>query len=451
MESMYAYEFTRHSLEYYVSQCKCSNTLRIWNYYLLFAWFKQETHTHRIHWMKLWMDHVYRLRVIHGIDVQWQEIRTILNGWPSGIVRFHKEWQCVYRAYKRMIEERDIEWNMKKLHHLELLRKMIIMTDFYLSFIHPMVWNQPAMDQYHYVTHTQNRQTQLISVSSDDCILSRELQEHRRNSPLMLPLLHSKNTYLMDVVISTKSIFRLVNKIHTVIRSIHNVFKNPMYHLSYIIERLGKGSRYYTQRSSYTESFKEIYELLQKTIHHHTQDHLLQRLNSVVQDDCLYRIIHWNMKLFRNVGWMPDYVFQTIGFSMIPFQRMQLANADSKYIPRWYLNAVVSMLSTMFSKKWGNLQHRSSILVFLSNSQLPKIPKRLDMYRKWMVDPQFCSPNCHQWSITQSYQTNQRLLFHLMQKGWYPKNLVSNFIMLLSQELNHMKQSLLHQLSLIHI
>lgn len=445
MESLYAYEFTRHSLENYFSKCKCYKTLRIWNYCLLFAWYKQENHKQRLHWMKLWMDHVYRLRVIHGIEVQWQEIRTILNCWPSGIVRFHKEWKCVYNSFKQLIEVKHTEWNMKKLNHLELLRKIIVLTEFYLSFIHPMTWNKPAMDQYHFLTQRSNPLANLISVKRDDCILSRELQEQRRNAPLMLPLLHSKHPYIMDIMVATKSIFRLVNKVHTIIRTIHNVFKNPMYHLSYIIDRMQNGSRYYSQRSSYTESFQEIYRLLKETLQKNTQDYLLQRLNSTVQNRSLYKIIYWNMKIFRNAGWMPDYLFQTIGFSLIPFQRMQLVNSERKWIPKWYLNSVVALLNTMYTKKWGNIQHLSSILVFLSNSQLPKIPKRMNLYRAWMVDPRFCSPNSPQWSITQSYQTNQRLLFHLMQKGWYPKKHLSNFIMLLCQELNYIKQNLLTQ------
>jgi hypothetical protein len=62
-----------------------------------------------------------------------------------------------------------------------------------------------------------------------------------------------------------------------------------------------------------------------------------------------------------------------------------------------------------------------------------------------MLDPRFCSPNSPQWNTTQSYETNRRLLFHLMKNGWYPRNHLSSFIMLLCQEFNHMKQNLLTQ------
>jgi hypothetical protein len=86
----------------------------------------------------------------------------------------------------------------------------------------------------------------------------------------------------MDIMIAMKSIFRLVNKTQTLIRSIHNIFKIPLAHLSYTIKRMRRGSRYYSQRSSYTELFSDIYDLLLEESKRHTHDNLLRRLVSVV-------------------------------------------------------------------------------------------------------------------------------------------------------------------------
>ena len=441
MESYYIYEPTRMELEQFLKECKDPFILKVWNIMLLLC-VCQNLNGNDIklqyHWIKLWSDHYFRLHTVRGIKMDWSELREILlqRGEYS---QFHTVWIHLMDSYARLLTDQNVKY--KTMYGQVMTHKMIVLLNLNLHMIHPTVLCQRHMDAFHWVPNGQ-RQYSPISVAWDTVIPSSIIREQNRQSSLLLPLIHCKNKHISTTML-------LMNKLNTLIIQIQSYKRGYLQELyiqqrsQHIIHKMKMGSRYYSQRSSYTDNFKDYYDLLINHINNNKIHikHSINYLNRLLEDDNLFDILSWQINVYKVVGWIPDNLFQNIGFTLIPNNRMQIRedNWDKKYIPDNYLHNVMDMFSLMYRNDWGNINQRTSIYLFLSNCNLKFFREREGLYLDWMSDPRYCASSNPLWNTTQSFNTNMRILFHLMKQGWYPREQMSNFIYLIVQQLNVMK------------
>ena len=449
LESYYTYEPTRIELEQYMKHCKDPFILKVWNIMLLLCVCQNINDSDsdsdsniklQHHWVKIWSDHYFRIKNIKSVKIEWWELRELLL--ERGLFsQFYVLWIHLINSYGKLIVDNPI--NIKTMYSQVLIHKILVCISLTLQMIHPMVVCQPRMDAFHYLQRQQ--QYASISVSWDSIIPSPMIREQGRQTSLLLPLIHSKNILLSKTMVLMNKLNSIIIQLQTLKREYlqdYYVYKHSLN----IISKMKSGSRYYSQRSSYTENFKDYYGLLKNQIKHNQKhlNHNLQYLNNILEDNSLFELFDWQLRIYKMVGWMPDNVFQNIGFTLIPNNRILFREDEnsSKYIPDNYLLTVIDVFREMYKNVWGNINQRTSIYLFLSNSELKFFKDREGLFNDWLCDPRYCSSSNPLWNTTQSFNTNMRMLFHLMKMGWYPQETGSNFIYLIVQQLHYIKNKI---------
>lgn len=451
IETMYTYIPFRNSLEKAFSSIKDVNLMKSHAWFLLWLWARKANHSSKQtdiqlqqHWLKLWMDCLIRYEDLNNVKLFhsiWPDMREWLLKY-NYMKKWLVCWGNLLGSYYKIIK------NIKSvarltLNQLYVIKKALVMWNWNQTILHPINHCRRNASMRHFANEQATRNRKDLFIHKDLVISTEDIWQNNNNY-ILLPMLHLNNNYISQQVLLSHSLLHIGTKLQSLIREqIANMYIYDT--TNTITDTFKETNKYYTFSSPYSELYKEQLD----DIKYHGEQlkresiSIHKRYANVVECVEWFNLLKWNIHLVHRTGWIYDSLFQNIGFSIIPHRRIQL-RPYAKFIDNEFVCILCNFIKRFMRENWGNITHRTSLLLFISNSELSVNSKqRSSIFNKyWLNDIRYTQDTNPLFNTTQTYSTNKRILFHYMRSGWYIKESIPGICHLIVYELTVMKRKL---------
>lgn len=449
LSTMYAYKPYRIRLETHYENVKDPASAKAHVMALVWQWSltvrqQPDKRNHMTHWMKLWVDALFRyeeLGLIRFTEL-WPDIRS---EWliPNGLfVRWNKGWGHLLESMYSHIK--NISFTQISTNILFNFKRLLRAWTWNWSVIHPLTWISPTAMQHRLVSQNQRNTSMLVTRSNAIWNPHMIPFDADQFSYIALPLLHLNRAYVTQQIMIGIQLAKLAIQL----QKINRKHISELYLISQakrVVHTFKQKNQYYLYNSCYSDVYKN-----QLRNAEHALETSYQQMHTVYQSiQSCFESEDWNdllrrfLRIARSTHWIPDVIFQNIGFTLIPNRRIQLHSIPKKVHKKLYREAI-RFANAFLGQTWGNIIHQASLLLFLTHSEImtQETVRLYDTY--WLNDERYIRETHPIFNTTQTYATNYRISFHLMKSRQpLPRSAIATFCHLLVYQLNTLKQYLL--------